>query len=98
MYISGGENVFPGEVEAVLCDAPDVAEAAVVGVPDAKWGEVGRAIVAPRAGSNLTEAEVLAFLDGKLARYKIPKSVVFVPALPRNPTGKVLRRTLQELT
>mgnify|MGYP001100198098 CR=1 FL=1 len=95
MYISGGENVYPAEVESVLYAHPAVAEAAVIGVPDPKWGEVGKAIVVVKPGYTLTEEEVLRFCEGKIARYKIPKSVVFVDALPRNPAGKVLKTELR---
>lgn len=96
VIISGGENVYPAEVEAALHEHPDVAECAVIGVADARWGEAGRAVVVPRAGTRPAEADLLAFLDGRLARYKIPTSVVFTDALPRNPTGKILRKTLRE--
>src|SRR5207237_470025 len=81
-YISGGENVYPAEVEQVLHDHPSIAECAVVGVADEKWGEVGRAFVVVRRGAELGEADVLAHLEGRLARYKLPASVVFVPELP----------------
>lgn len=97
MFISGGENVYPAELEKALSGHPGILEAAVIGVPDAKWGEVGRAIVAARVEGSLTEAEVIAFLGDKVARFKIPKSVVFVPALPRNPTGKVVKNELRTL-
>lgn len=96
MIISGGENIYPAELEKLLHGHPEVAEAAVIGIPDAKWGEVGRAIVARRPGSSLSEAEVIGYLDGKLARYKLPKSVVFVSELPRNPTGKVVKGELRD--
>jgi fatty-acyl-CoA synthase len=96
MFISGGENVYPAEIENVLFDHPAVAEAAVIGVPDTRWGEVGRAVVAVKAGHTLTEADLLAFCSGKLARYKLPKSVVFVERLPRNAAGKVLKTDLRE--
>jgi fatty-acyl-CoA synthase len=96
MYISGGENVYPAEVESVIYGHPAVAEAAVIGVPHAKWQEVGRAIIVVKQGQTLTEEEVLGFCSGKLARYKIPKSVAFVDSLPRTAAGKVLKRTLRE--
>lgn len=96
MFISGGENVYPAEVEQPLHAHPDVADCAVIGVADARWGEVGRAIVVPRDGANTTEEELLGFLAGKLAKYKIPKSVVLVDWLPRNATGKLLRARLRE--
>jgi fatty-acyl-CoA synthase len=96
MYISGGENVYPAEVENVLYNHPAVAEVAVIGVPDPRWQEVGRAVVVLKPGQALTEQEVIDFCQGKLARYKIPKSVVFVESLPRTAAGKVLKRELRE--
>jgi len=95
MYISGGENVYPAEVETVLYELPQIAEAAVIGIPDDRWGEVGRAVIALRAGETLGEGEILAHCARKLARFKVPKSVFFVAALPRNATGKVLKRELR---
>jgi fatty-acyl-CoA synthase len=97
MYISGGENVYPAEVEQVLHEHPAVAECAVIGLPDDTWGEVGRAFVVVRAGEELDEQAVLAHLDGRLARYKLPKSVVFVPELPHNASGKLLKSRLREV-
>ena len=94
MFISGGENVYPAEVERALYTHPAVAECAVVGVPDDRWGEVGRAFVVVRDGQQLTEAELLGHLDGRLARYKIPRSAVFVPGLPHNAAGKLLKSRL----
>ncbi|MEZ4769435.1 MAG: long-chain fatty acid--CoA ligase [Caldilineales bacterium] len=96
MFISGGENVYPAEVENVLYEHPAVAEAAVVGVPDPGWQEVGRAFVVVKAGQTLSEEEVIAWCQGKLARFKIPKSVVFVEVLPRTAAGKVLKRDLRQ--
>ena len=97
MYISGGENVFPAEVEAALSDCPGVAEAIVVGVPDEKWGEVGRAFVVVRPDALLTEAEVAAHARARLAGYKVPKSVVILPEIPRLGSGKPDRRALAAL-
>ncbi len=95
MFISGGENVYLAEVEAVLNSHPKVKEAAVIPVPDPKWGEVGRAIVVLKEGEIATEEEMKAFCEGKLARYKIPKSFVFThEPLPRNPYGKLVRSEL----
>ena len=94
MYISGGENVYPAEVEQELCAHPAVAECAVIGVPDEQSGETGRAIVVLRDGVTASPADLLGFLDGTLARYKVPRSVVFATELPRNAAGKVLKSTL----
>jgi len=95
MIISGGENIYPAEVESVLYEHPAVAECAVVGVPDERWGEVGRAMVVLRDGASATPEELLAFLDGRLARYKIPRTAVIVDALARNASGKLLRHKLR---
>lgn len=94
MFISGGENVYPAEVEAVLYQHPAVALCAVIGVPDPKWGEVGKAFVVIEKGKELTESELLEFLRQRLAKYKIPQSVVFVDALPKTAIGKVDKKTL----
>jgi fatty-acyl-CoA synthase len=96
MYISGGENVYPAEVEGVLATHAGIAEVAVIGRPDAKWGEVGLAVAVPRPGVHLTEAEVIAYCDGKLARYKMPRHVVFTDVLPRNAMGKVIKSELYQ--
>jgi fatty-acyl-CoA synthase len=97
MYISGGENVYPAEVEEVLYKLEGIAEAAIIGVPDERWGEVGRAIVAVKPDHRLTEAEIMRHCDANLARYKQPRSIRFVEALPRNATGKVHKPTLRRL-
>ncbi|HVH06841.1 MAG TPA: long-chain fatty acid--CoA ligase [Myxococcota bacterium] len=96
MIITGGENVYPAEVEAVLARHPDVLECAVIGVPSERWGESGAAVVVAKAGASLGAEEILRFCDGKLARYKLPRAVHFVDEIPRNPTGKVLKRVLRE--
>ena len=96
VIISGGDNVYPAEVEAVLTQLDAVANAAVVGVPDARWGEARDGYVQLRDGATLTEAELRAHLEGRLARYKIPKYLVFVPELPANATGKIRRAELRE--
>ncbi|HEU5128148.1 MAG TPA: long-chain fatty acid--CoA ligase [Glycomyces sp.] len=96
VFISGGENVYPAEVERALGEHPGVAECAVIGVPDRTWGEVGRAVVVPVSAAHADGAALLRFLRGRLAGYKVPKSVVFVGELPRSPGGKVLRRALRE--
>lgn len=96
MIISGGENIYPAEVEQAIYTHPAVAEVAVIGVPDAHWGEVGRAVVSLRAGQSASEAELLAHLDGRLARYKIPKSVVIIEELPHNASGKLVKNRVKE--
>ena len=96
MYISGGENVYPAEVENVIYQLPAVAEAAVFGMPDEKWGEIGYAAIVVKPGHALSDADVLAHCRERLARFKLPRSVVFVSALPRNATGKVLKRELRD--
>jgi len=95
VIISGGENVYPAEVEDVIYGHPDVAECAVIGVPDEHWGEVGRAIVVRRAGTTLDERTLLEHLDGRLARFKLPRSVIFTDCLPRSGAGKVLKAELR---
>lgn len=96
MIISGGENIYPAEVEAAIAAMPDVLDCAVVGVPDDRWGEVGFALVVARPDARITTADVLAHLDGRLARFKAPKYVRQVSDLPRNATGKVLKTRLRE--
>jgi fatty-acyl-CoA synthase len=98
LIISGGENISPAQVESVLYQHPAVSECAVIGVPDERWGEVGRAVVVPRdtasAGDELA-AELIAFAADRLAKYKVPKSVVFTDSLPRTGAGKVLKSALR---
>ena len=96
MYICGGFNVYPAEVEQVLARLDAVAESAVVGVADTRLGEVGRAYVVTRPGRTLEAGDVLAFCRERLANYKVPRQVVFRAGLPRNPAGKVLKRLLRE--
>ncbi len=101
VIISGGENIYPAEIEAVLAESADVREAAVVARPDDKWGEVPVAVIVPRdggAGGKPADAkEILRLFDGRLARYKHPREVIFVDALPRNVMGKVLKFELREM-
>jgi fatty-acyl-CoA synthase len=94
VIISGGENIYPAEVEDILHKHPAVTDCAVIGVPDEKWGEVGRAIVV--ATSSVGKEDLLAFLNGQIARYKIPKSVVFTDTLPRTASGKLLKSALRK--
>ncbi len=96
MYICGGFNVYPAEVEQALARLDGVAESAVIGVPDARLGEVGRAYLVTRPGHGLDEAAVLAFCRERLANYKVPRQVVFRASLPRNPSGKTLKRLLKQ--
>ncbi|MGI9051774.1 MAG: acyl-CoA synthetase [Ilumatobacteraceae bacterium] len=95
MIISGGENVYPAEIENVLLGHPAVADVAVIGQRSQRWGESPLAVVV-RTDESLTEADVLAFSEGKLARYKQPRAAVFVAEIPRNPTGKALKRVLRD--
>jgi fatty-acyl-CoA synthase len=96
MYISGGENVYPAEVEAVLTELEAVAEAAVIGVPDERWGEVGRAYLIPRAGQAIDAATVRAHCAARLARFKVPVTVAVVETIPRTASGKVLKHVLRD--
>lgn len=96
MLITGGENVYPAEVEDVIIGHPKVGEVGVIGIPDDRWGESVCAVVVPLLGQTVTAEEIQGFCTGKLAKYKIPKSVVFVDELPRNPSGKILKRILRE--
>ena len=97
MFISGGENVFPGEVEAALAECDAVAEAVVIGVPDAKWGEVGCAFVVARSGSARDDHALLAAARTRLAAYKVPRRIVWLDELPRLGSGKADRRALAEM-
>jgi len=96
MYISGGENVYPAEIEDVLYRLPEVAEAASIGVPDERWGETGKAILVLKPGQTLEADAVIAHCLANLAKFKVPASVEFIDALPRNATGKVLKRVLRD--
>jgi acyl-CoA synthetase (AMP-forming)/AMP-acid ligase II len=95
MIVSGGENIAGSEVERVLYEHAAVLEAAVVGRPDKRWGEVPVAFVVLREGQTATPDELIAHCRERLARFKVPKDVGFLPALPRNPSGKVLKRDLR---
>ncbi|MBN1178204.1 MAG: long-chain fatty acid--CoA ligase [Anaerolineae bacterium] len=96
MFISGGENVYPAEIEAVLYKHPAVHMCAVIGVPDPKWGEVGKACVVLKPGVAASEAELLAFMQDYLARYKVPRSVALLDQLPISAAGKILKRELRQ--
>lgn len=96
MIISGGENVYPAEVESAIYGHPAIAEVAVIGIPSEKWGEEVKACVVLKPDCECTEQDVIGYAREKVAAFKAPKSVDFIPELPRNPTGKILRRTLRE--
>ena len=95
MIVSGGENIYPAEVENALFGHEAIADAAVIGVPDEKWGEAVKAIVVLKPGQKAAPEEIIAFAKTRIAGYKVPKSVDFIEALPRNPSGKILRRELR---
>jgi long-chain acyl-CoA synthetase len=95
MIVSGGENIYPAEVENVLLSIPEVVDAAVIGVPDERWGETVKAIIVPAQGATINEAAVIDHCRRNLAHYKCPTSVDEVVALPRNPSGKILKRELR---
>ena len=95
MIVSGGENIYPAEVESALFGHPDVADVAVIGVPDERWGEAVKAVVVKRPDAGVTAGELLTWARDRIAGYKLPKSVDFIDALPRNPTGKILKRELR---
>ena len=96
MYISGGENVYPAEVENVIYQLPQIAEAAVIGVPDERWGETGKVFISLKEGQTIEEKEIIEHCLKNLAKFKVPQSVKFIELLPRNATGKVLKRELRE--
>ena len=96
MIVSGGENVYPAEVENAIFGCPGVADVAVIGVPDDQWGEAVKAIVVPQPGETPSPEDIISWTRSRIAGYKAPKSVDFADVLPRNPSGKVLRRSLRE--
>ncbi|TQL47530.1 fatty-acyl-CoA synthase [Homoserinimonas aerilata] len=96
MVISGGENIYPAEIEQLIMEIADITSAAVIGVPDERWGEVPIAIVAQNSGAHLAADDILSHLNGRLAKYKIPRAVIFVDELPRTATGKVRKAELRE--
>jgi acyl-CoA synthetase (AMP-forming)/AMP-acid ligase II len=96
MIVSGSENIYPAEVEAVLAGHPDIVEVAVIGIPDQKWGESVKAVAVRRAGTSVTGEGLIEWTRDKLAGFKRPRSVDFVDALPRNASGKLLKRKLRE--
>jgi acyl-CoA synthetase (AMP-forming)/AMP-acid ligase II len=96
MIISGGENIYPAEIERVLAEHPALKDVAVIGVPDERWGEVPKAVVVAAAGATVDPDEVLAWCRVRMASFKCPKSVDVVAELPRNPTGKILKKDLRK--
>ncbi len=96
MIISGGENIYPAEIEDSLLAHPKIADVAVIGYPDEKWGEAVKAIAVVKSGEGLTGEELIEWCQGRIGRFKIPKQVIFTDAIPRTPTGKILKRLLRE--
>jgi len=96
LIVSGGENIYPAEVENALMQHPAIANGAVIGVPDEQWGEAVKACVVLKPGAAATESDVIQFMRGRIAHFKCPRSVDFMEAIPRNPTGKILKRVLRE--
>ncbi|HMN72923.1 MAG TPA: AMP-binding protein, partial [Rhodoblastus sp.] len=96
MIISGAENIYPAEVESAIFGHPAIAEVAVIGVPDDKWGEAVKAVVVLKEGAQASPDEIIAFARTRIAGYKSPRTVDFIEALPRNPSGKILKRELRE--
>lgn len=97
MYISGGENVFPPEIESILYEIPEIHEACVIGVPDDNWGEVGKAVVSIKPDTSIGKEEIINYLRTKLAHYKVPKYVEFIKELPKNNVGKIVRAEVIKL-
>jgi acyl-CoA synthetase (AMP-forming)/AMP-acid ligase II len=96
MIVSDSENVYPAKVEAILTGHADIVEVAVIGIPDRKWGETVKAVVVKRPGNTLNEAALIEWARDKMAGFKRPRSIDFVDKLPRNASGKLLKRTLRE--
>jgi acyl-CoA synthetase (AMP-forming)/AMP-acid ligase II len=96
MIISGGENIYPAEIERVLAEHPSIQDVAVIGVPDERWGEVPKAVVVARPGAAIDTPEVLAWCRERIAGFKCPKTIDVLAELPRNPTGKILKKDLRK--
>ena len=96
MIVSGGENIYPAEVENALMSSTEILDAAVIGIPDDKWGESVKGFVVLAADSSLSEDEIISYTRKQIAAYKCPKSIEFIKELPRNPSGKILRRELRD--
>ena len=97
MIISGGENIYPAEIENLLIESPDIAEAVVIGRPDRRWGETVVAVVVPKPGSLLTSEQVLKLLEGRIARHKHPKEVLLVEQLPKTALGKIRKGDVRQM-
>jgi acyl-CoA synthetase (AMP-forming)/AMP-acid ligase II len=96
MIVSGAENIYPAEIEAVLHAHPNVSEVAVIGVPDSRWGETVMAVVVSKPGSSLTKEELDQLCRSRLGGFKVPRQYKFVDSLPRNASGKILKRQLRQ--
>ena len=96
MIISGGENIYPAEIERVMAEHPQIQDVAVIGVPDERWGEVPKAVVVAVPGTTIDAEALLAWTRERLASFKCPKTIDVVEALPRNPTGKILKKDLRK--
>ena len=96
MIVSGGENIYPAEVENALMSHEEILDAAVVGIPDKKWGETVKGFVVLLDSSSLDEEQIISYTRTQIAGYKCPRSINFIPELPRNPSGKILRRELRD--
>ena len=96
MIVSGGENIYPAEVESALFGHPAIADVAVIGVPDDRWGEAVKAIVVLKPGASASADDIIGHARSRIAGFKCPKSVDFIDELPRNPSGKILKRELRK--
>ena len=94
--MSGGENVYPAEVEKVLSQCSGISDVAVIGVPDDRWGEAVKALVVLQPGSEISAQDIIAYAQQRIARFKCPKSIDFIESVPRNPSGKILKKILRE--
>ena len=96
MYISGGSNIYPREIEEKILLHPDISEAAVLGIPDPVWGEVGIAVCVAREGADVAGIDLKSWLDGRMARYKLPKTFVFWDSMPKSAYGKITKKLIRE--
>jgi fatty-acyl-CoA synthase len=97
MIVSGGENVYPAEIEKVIREIAGVSDVSVIGIADDKWGETPKAYIEIQAGATISPEEIESFCRAKLAGYKVPRHIEFIETLPRNPTGKVLKKELRKM-